>query len=528
MKTNSIQFKFLATVISAMLVTALFIGGMSLYRIDSFVRSETENYIRITCEKEAAQVNDIFGDMEKAVNIMSGYILSLVDSVEDIRSPERQKELIQNAESMFTDVANYTDDAVAYYLRLAPEISDGKTGFFYSKISDSTKYFKLAATDISFYDKDDTEHVGWFWQPYEAGKPIWLKPYYNQNNGVLMISYVVPLYSENRFIGVVGMDFDYTALNDKVSSIRIYENGFAHLEMDGVLLCKDGDMHVGDLSEEYWETSADLVNGMKLVFFTSKRDISRIRTEIESQILYAGTLLMTVFGVITFWMVRNIVKPLRQLTEASKKLADGDYDVEHITSKTYEIQLLSTVFENMAMRLQEHQNHQYLLAHIDSMTGLKNTTSYNLWVNGFNEELRKEGAEFGVIVLDVNDLKRTNDIYGHDAGNRLITEAARIIGSVFGRSPVFRIGGDEFVVVLEKMDLANYRERCALLNRRCANTYVQTARERIPVSIASGFARFDPAKDTQYMDVFNRADEEMYRNKKRMKEAAASGNAAPV
>ncbi|MBR4836245.1 MAG: PDC sensor domain-containing protein, partial [Clostridia bacterium] len=112
---------------------------------------------------------------------------------------------------------------------LDPAISSYTSGLFYSKMEGGEDYVRFDPTDISLYDKTDTEHVGWFWQPYEAGEPIWMNPYYNKNNNVFMISYVVPLYSGDRFVGVVGMDFDYTVLTDKVHEIKIYENGTAHL-----------------------------------------------------------------------------------------------------------------------------------------------------------------------------------------------------------------------------------------------------------------------------------------------------------
>ena len=51
-----------------------------------------------------------------------------------------------------------------------------------------------------------------------------------------MISYVVPLYHGDSFIGVVGMDFDYTVLTEIVQKIKIYENGFAHLELNNVIM----------------------------------------------------------------------------------------------------------------------------------------------------------------------------------------------------------------------------------------------------------------------------------------------------
>ena len=517
MKTNSIQFRFLITILSAMLAITIVVGGVSIYKIDHFVQQETENFIKVTCEKEAAQMNDIFGDMEKSVNIMSGYILNFLESPEDIKSPDRQEEIVQSADRMFADVANHTTGTVAYYLRFSPELSDSKAGFFYSKIPGGDQFFLLEATDLSNYEKDDTERVGWFWQPYEAGEPVWMQPYYNKNNGIMMISYVVPLYCEDQFIGVVGMDFDYAVLNDKVNQIKIYEHGFARLAFDGITISHEADSSDYYIPEEYIQVSSELVNGMTLTLSASYDDIRQIRYDIEKQILHTGLVLVAVFCLITCLMVNKIVKPMRELTDAAKRLTDGDYSVEPVQSDTYEIQLLSTAFENMAMHLREHEKHQYLLAHTDSMTGLRNTTSYNMWVTDFNKEIRNKNMDFGVIVLDVNDLKEANDKYGHDVGNKLLMTVARMIANVFRRSPVFRIGGDEFVVILRNRDLEERKELCKKLDRVCANECIRTDTETIPISIARGFAKYNPAVDEQFMDVFNRADDAMYRNKKKMK-----------
>ena len=517
MKIHSIQFKFLSTIISAILTITIVIGAMSIYEVDRFIQQQTENFINVTAEKEVAQVNDIFGDMEKSVNIMSGYILEFINSSEEIESQDTQKEIIEYADRMFADVANYTTGAVAYYLRFDPEISDGKTGFFYSKITGSDEYVLFEPTDLSIYDKEDTEHVGWYWQPYEAGHPVWMQPYYNKNNDITMISYVVPLYSEGQFVAVVGMDFDYTVLIDKIHNIKIYENGFAHLELNGTSVHSETDAPPNYQPEEYLEVTAELVNGMTLVLSASYDDIWQIRYDIAIRILCIVLVLAVVFCLLTNWMVRKIVKPLQLLTDASKKLAEGDYDVEPIRSDTYEIQLLSTAFENMSMHLREHEKLQYMLAFRDSMTGLRNTTSYKVWVTDFDKEIQKKNMDFGVIVFDVNYLKETNDKYGHDAGNKLIVAVARLISGIFKRSPVFRIGGDEFVAILQNRDLEKYEELCEKFDMKCATHYIQAENEMVPISIGRGFARYNPATDRQFVDVFNRADEEMYKHKRKVK-----------
>ena len=475
-----------------MLAITVFIGGLSIYEVDNFVQTQTEALIDTTCEKATTQITGVFSDMEKSVKIMESYLLDLIGRVTDIEDREKQNEIINNVDGMFVDVAKNTGGAIAYYMRFAPEISDNKTGLFYSKVDGSEEYQSLEPTDLFLYDKDDTQHVGWYWQPYEAGKPVWMHPYYNQNNNVLMISYVVPLYYENRFIGIVGRDFDYTMLTDRVHEIKIYEHGFAHLETDGEVMYHGGEASNSDnfgSSDGYLRVSRKLVNGMTLVLSASYNDIRQIRYDIALKILYVVLFLAVLFSLIVIFVVRRLVEPLKKLTDASQKLAKGNYDVEIVHSDTHEIKLLSTAFENMTLNLREHERQQHLLAHRDSMTGLRNTTSYKSWVTSFDEQLQSQKMDFGVIVFDVNNLKETNDRHGHDVGNKLIVTASRIISNTFKRSPVFRIGGDEFLVILQNSDLKNCEERIAKFDSECANGSVKTDEADVAVSIAKGSSK---------------------------------------
>ena len=514
------QFKVLMTVISAMLAITVFIGGLSIYEVDQFAQHQTEDFINVTCEKDASQINDIFGDMEKSVHIMESYVLGFINSKADIEDAKKQAEILSRSDEMFVDVANHTDGAVAYYFRFTPELSHNTFGLFYSKVKGKDGFIRFEPTDISLYDKSDTEHVGWYWQPYEAGKPVWMLPYYNKNNDIMMISYVVPMYFEDEFIGVVGMDFDYTVLTDKVHNIKVYENGFAHLEFEGADVyntdhVEDAKLH--ENPEKYLSVSKELRNGMTLIISASYDDIRQIRYDIALKILFVVLLLAVLFSLVAILVVRRIVYPLKNLTEASVKLSNRDYDVEIVHSNTYEIKLLSTAFENMALQLKEHEKLQHLLAYRDSLTGLRNTNSYWAWITDFDKEIETKEIVFGVIVLDINYLKETNDRYGHDVGNKLIVSAAHVISSIFKRSPVFRIGGDEFAVILQNRDLDEMEELFMKFDEECRNKSIETEKENIPVSIAKGFARYDSKKDSAFMDVFNRADDAMYENKREIK-----------
>jgi diguanylate cyclase (GGDEF)-like protein len=302
--------------------------------------------------------------------------------------------------------------------------------------------------------------------------------------------------------------------------MKIYQNGFAHLEYEGNVI-NGGNYNPNiknyDNKQKYFSVSKELVNGMTLVLSASYDDIKQIRYDIGLKIVYVVVLLALLFSLIAFFVVRKITYPLKKLTEASVKLSNGDYDVEIIHNNTYEIKLLSTAFENMTLHLKEHERMQHLLAYRDSLTGLRNTNSYWAWITDFDKEIETKEIVFGVLVFDINYLKETNDRYGHDVGNKLIVSAARLISDIFRRSPVFRIGGDEFLVILRNRDYDDVKLLLKNFDEECRNKSIDTDKESIPVSVAKGFAIYDPDNDTNFIDVFNKADDAMYENKRKIK-----------
>ncbi|MBQ9263963.1 MAG: EAL domain-containing protein [Clostridia bacterium] len=149
----------------------------------------------------------------------------------------------------------------------------------------------------------------------------------------------------------------------------------------------------------------------------------------------------------------------------------------------------------------------------DSLTGVKNKHAYTESEQTMDERIAGEDKpEFAIVVCDVNGLKQVNDQQGHKAGDQYIKNACMVICGIFKHSPVFRIGGDEFVALLQGQD---YQHRDALLAE--LNAQVRENRRSGGVVIASGMALFDPARDAHTVSVFERADAAMYENKSALK-----------
>ena len=184
---------------------------------------------------------------------------------------------------------------------------------------------------------------------------------------------------------------------------------------------------------------------------------------------------------------------------------------------TDEVGTLAESFQQTVEHLQKYISYINGLAYRDALTGVKNKTAYQDTESRFEEEMRQGKPEFAVVVLDINGLKKVNDTYGHDFGDMLIISACRLICKTFQHSPVYRIGGDEFVVILEKSDFDHYPELLEKLQKEI-DGYNRNARADTQVSIARGIAIYNSETDLVFANVFKRADDAMYQNKAAMKE----------
>ncbi|MCR4639627.1 GGDEF domain-containing protein [Ruminococcus sp.] len=156
------------------------------------------------------------------------------------------------------------------------------------------------------------------------------------------------------------------------------------------------------------------------------------------------------------------------------------------------------------------------MANKDSLTGVKNKRAYAQAETELDGLIAKcTQPPFAILVCDINGLKEVNDTNGHNAGDNFICSACSIICNIFKHSPVFRIGGDEFAVIMKDSD---YDERTHLMNE--LNKALENNKRSGMVILAAGISDFDPDMDIRVQDVFERADNLMYENKKKCKASA--------
>ena len=160
-------------------------------------------------------------------------------------------------------------------------------------------------------------------------------------------------------------------------------------------------------------------------------------------------------------------------------------------------------------------NSEKELARRDDLTGTKNKTAYLELTRSIQDNIDSgiNYLTFAIVVCDINGLKLINDTEGHQAGDEYIQACASLICHVFAHSPVFRIGGDEFVVFVRGED---YAFKAQLFEKLRNEVLANRGSHGKPV-IASGMSAYDAAVDKGVSEVFDRADAMMYENKRELK-----------
>ena len=182
--------------------------------------------------------------------------------------------------------------------------------------------------------------------------------------------------------------------------------------------------------------------------------------------------------------------------------------------------LLYICIQNMLRQLMiETINTEKDISNHDALTRVLSRISYDNKVTQMDKEIKKnpDDIRFAICECDLNNLKIINDTFGHDKGDEYIINCCRTICNIFKHSPVYRIGGDEFVALLQSDDYDNLERIKQIVDDFTRNEITKSCTLAEKKSFAAGFAIYDSTTDKTFNDVMKRADTEMYENKKMLK-----------
>ena len=358
--------------------------------------------------------------------------------------------------------------------------------------------------------------------------------------------------------GVAAADFDITGLYNEMISLNLGEGTYSFvINQDKEVISLDS---VGVAATQYTglseEDISSITSGSNGLFVTDNgfyvyAPLSRVPWTIcayvPSDIVLSGvqavdrTILLSIFSFIAGTLIiivlasivanrlaRSITYPMELLGQDMQIIAEGNLEHTSEPFRNDEIGDMSIRLNDMVDRLkltltklkdtEEQADALAELASRDALTGIRNKTAYDKYIQNNEETFLSGDEEFGFAMIDLNFLKKINDTYGHDKGNIMIIKLCHTVCTIFDHSPVFRIGGDEFIVVLRGRDYhdieALLKEFHVTLDEFSKDSSLEPWEK---VSAAIGYALYDKGIDSSIEDVFKRPDEAMYECKTRMK-----------
>ncbi|MBQ9479651.1 MAG: diguanylate cyclase [Selenomonadaceae bacterium] len=515
---RSIMMEIVFMVALTVFLSAAVLGWGSSVAMTNLVKSHTDDSLRAMSVICRERLDRTFFCIRQAVNGMERQAIHTAESYERLRTDAAYRaEYLSSMEQRFDDIARGTDGCITYYLHLAPELGGTKSGFFMAREDARwegalSKFIPREVTDLALFSPDDDQHVGWYYIPFKSKCATWIEPYIDPTTNSYVISYVAPIYIDQKFSGVIGIEIDFNFIIHELRRMSIYDYGYVYIMNRNNVVLYHKDQPQGSVFEpnpEFQEIELYLTNGMWLGIAIPLERINDERNRIMIHLIASIIVVAMMISVGSIAVASKAIRPLAGMTEAAKRIASGDLHVTISYESGNELGLLVRSIREMAAKLEGY-------VYRDKLTGVWNAAAYMSKRTELDAQNQlNPDIKYGVVILDANFLKKVNDKYGHEAGNELIRRAAKVICAVFRHSQVFRIGGDEFAAILENQDY-EYREGLLkLFDVKTAEEHFTVGGDVLTVSVARGLGVHEHGME--FAKVSEYADVAMYNHKAALK-----------
>lgn len=353
---RTIRTKIISRILMCSLLTALVISALSIVNSTKLTNKDAKEKMQITGKMQAQELNGTIIRIEQSVDTLCDIIMQNFDCAAFIKDKSYADKFTEEIQKAVYSFAGQTDGAITAYIRYNPQYSNPTSGIFLSRNSLEEDFESIAPTDFTMYEEDDEEHVGWYYIPVKAGKAIWMDPYLNQNINVYMISYVVPLYTEDgTSIGIAGMDIDFSKITHSVDNTVLFETGYAFLTNAAGNIVYHRDLENGtdiagldasledvknkisssenqgvEMSYSYQGIKKkmvyyDLDNGMKMIMTAPDNEIVADANHLAALIATAVVIALIISGAVGIIVGSSISKPIVLLTDIISQTARLDF-----------------------------------------------------------------------------------------------------------------------------------------------------------------------------------------------------------
>lgn len=374
---------------------------------------------------------------------------------------------------MFEEARDIFDVAYTYYM--VPSEGNRHCYYVIDAIREERKEGKRSLIKLALDVDENLDKVPVLWNVWNAKKPLHEFEIYNNEYGYVY-GYYYPLMIGGRPIGLIAVDYEIDDSNEEILG-----NTFSLCGALALVLVISVVVLLLVIDRKHLRRLVRLAGSVKNFTNTKNPEIAQV---IEAEI--KGRDEVSDLARHTAAMISELDKYMKNLVNTTKELSETRQQAKGLAA----------------------------LANRDSLTGVRNRIAYDDEIKRLQREAVHGSDKFGIAFVDLDNLTAINDEFGYDKGNVAIKQLCMLVCNTFKHSPVFRVGCDEFAVILRNGDLKMIDELtrtfCFEIERRRLDDALEPFEK---VSAAMGIALFDPERDFTVEDVCRRAEEEMLSKK---------------
>lgn len=484
---SSVQSKILSAIVFSSLVIAIAIASISLNAASKIIENESYDKFKFLSENYAYNFSQRLIDVESTIDTLSSTIEKTFDINAFKDQSDYRETFMSEMNSIIETIGGNTDLINGIYFIVNPELTDVVYESWYVK-NEKDIFVYQESEDISeFYPEN--ENVEWYYKPIDSKTGIWSSPYVDATINVNMISYTEAIFQGENLVGVAGIDIQFDDVQKVINDMQIYDTGYALLLDEQLRILIHPTVEVGvkmsqiegedlsDLEFHMLNTSSSVVeyryenqekmmgyskltNDWILAIAVISDEISKPISQLRTKIFLALIIITPAIILIGIKLAKTITAPIVHLRELAVEIANGNHDINIDMDFTHEIGELANSFTTMTQKLvTSHkelksisENLEFLAYH-DSLTGLPNRRFATLDLTTIISNPNDDNLLSGIMLVDVDDFKSVNDTFGHDVGDDLLITVSSLMNECLrSKDTVYRIGGDEFMIIFTDMD----------------------------------------------------------------------------
>jgi len=227
---NKISNKIIIAIVSCSILISAIVGITSILKSTDIIKQEASDKLLNIASSKGNEYTVQTAKVENTVKELSGLVLGSI-KVSMGKDPHYMDTYEKQLSSLMKSLGDTNTGLVGLYMTFNPKFTDGSKGYevWYS-YDEKTRQSEMASDGENLADfYESNPNMDWYYSPIKAKLGVWSKPYIDPFTKINMISYTMPVYSNNELVGVVGMDISFESLKKMILNTKIYDTGSAFL-----------------------------------------------------------------------------------------------------------------------------------------------------------------------------------------------------------------------------------------------------------------------------------------------------------